>query len=214
MLNRQDKFFKPAFIILGIGMLLCINHTSAKDTVYVAQEAWHTGIVLKTSEISPDICPGIGKYKKYSYIDISWGDELYYQAIDPGIGLALRAVLFPTTAVIKYTGIRSSVKYYYKHANLMQIVLDSIQFNALCTYISTSFQRDSLNSIIPSTAYGKAANFYLAKRKYHLFRTCNTWVVAAFKNAGLKVNTFFVLTAGQLFRRLEKLRQAVFIQND
>jgi hypothetical protein len=38
--------------------------------------------------------------------------------------------------------------------------------------------------------------------------------MAAFKNAGLKVNTFFVLTAGQLFRRLKKLRQAVFIQKD
>jgi uncharacterized protein (TIGR02117 family) len=195
-------------------MFLCVCHTSANDTVYVVQEAWHTGIVLKTSEVSPEICPGIGKYKQYTYIDISWGDELYYQDIDPGIGLALRAVLFPTTAVIKYTGIHSSVKHYYKHSNLMQIVLDSTQFNALCSYISNSFQRDSLNSIIPSTAYGKAAHFYLAKRKYHLFRTCNTWVMAAFKNAGLKVNTFFVLTAGQLFRRLKKLRQAVFIQKD
>ncbi|MFW6222415.1 MAG: DUF2459 domain-containing protein [Bacteroidota bacterium] len=213
-MKSQEIDFKTAFVALAVSTFLCCKNISASDTVYVAQHAWHTGIVLKTSEISPEMCPGIAKYKKYSYIDISWGDEFYYQHIDPGIGLALRAVLFPTTAVIKYTGIRSSVKHYYKHSNLMQIVLDSGQFNSLCMYISKSFQRDSLNRIILSTAYGKAEHFYLAKRKYHLFRTCNTWVIKAFEKAGLKINSFFVLTSGQLFRRLKKLEQAVFIQKE
>ncbi len=206
--------FKTAFMAIAIIIVSCSKSIIAGDTVYVVQQAWHTGIVLKTSGISPETCPGIEKYKQYTYLDISWGDERYYQHIDPGIGLALRAVLFPTTAVIKYTGIRSSVTRYYKHSNLVQIVLDSTRFNSLCMYISKSFQRDSLNRIIPSTAYGKAEHFYLAKQEYHLFRTCNTWVIAAFEKAGLKINSFFVLTAGQLFRRLKKLEQAVFIQKE
>lgn len=180
-----------------------VSDLCAKDTIYIVQEGWHTGIILKTSSVSPPIFPEIKRYDHVSYIDIGWGDEKFYQAEGTPVGLAARAILFPTSAVVQLFALKWPVEEFYPRSE--QIVLDSLEFHALCRFISDSFQRDHEGNIIPSTVYGPTDVYFKAHRKYHLFRTCNTWVALALKEAGLDVRSFLVLTAGQMFRQLERL---------
>jgi len=180
-----------------------VSNLCAKDTIYIVQEAWHTGIILKTNSVPPAIFPEIKSYDHVSYIDISWGDEKFYQAEGTPVGLAARAILFPTSAVIQLFGLKWPVEAFYPRSE--PIILDSLEFNALCRFISDSFQRDNEGKIIPSSVYGPTDIYFKAQRKYHLFRTCNTWVALALKEAGLDVRSFLVLTAGQLFRQLQRL---------
>lgn len=182
---------------------LLFTNLSAKDTIYVVKEGWHTGIILKTSAVPPGIFPEIKNYDHVSHIDIGWGDEKFYQAESTPVGLAARAILFPTSAVIQVFELKWPVEEFYAHRE--QILLDSLEFHALCHFISDSFQRDKEGKIIPSAVYDPTDVYFKAQRKYHLFRTCNTWVALALKEAGLDVRSFLVLTSGQLFRQLEHL---------
>ncbi len=185
----------------------------ASDTIYIVQEAWHTGIVIKTASVSEKIWPEIKNYTHYKYVDISWGDEKYYQTPGIQILLAARAILFPTNSVLRTMGFNKSLQKLYARPNIMQLVLDRVEMRRLCRFVNLSFRRNEKAQIIQSTV-GNTGHFFLAKRKYHLFRTCNTWVLLALKKAGMNVNSFMGLTAGQLFRRLEKLENARYISRE
>jgi uncharacterized protein (TIGR02117 family) len=206
MIYKHVKFF-----VLKSLLVICLfSGAFASDTIYIVQEAWHTGIILKTQSVSPGIFPEIKRYEHKKYIDISWGDERYYQNPGANILLALRAVIIPTQAVIRYIGFSLPLQKFYKRSTIMQITLERAEFDSLCFFIAKSFQRTDNGQIIASH-YGNRKLFFLAKRKYHLFRTCNTWVALALKKSGLPVNSYMALTASQLFRRLEKLDKAVYI---
>ncbi len=191
------------FLSIGFLLFICtIIHAS--DTIYIVQEAWHTGIVLKTRDVSREIWPEIKNYQEKKYIDVSWGDERYYQKPGINILLAARAVFFPTTAVIRLLGFDSAIEHFYFDYRSIRVIMDSTQFNALCHSIAYSLRRNDQHNVIPSMVYGKSEKFFIAKRKYHVFRTCNTWVLLLLKHAGLSVNPFMAITSGQLFRRLKK----------
>lgn len=184
----------------------------SQDTIYIAQEAWHTGLIIKKASISSDIFPEISNYKRSSYIDIGWGDEKFYQHPRNHVGLAARAILFPTSSVIRMIGFHKPVEEFYKNSKRVQIVLDSAEFNALCRFVSESFIRNENGNIMASSVYGPNNIFFIAKRKYHLFRTCNTWIALALKEAGLDIRSAFILNARQLFRQLRRLDNAVYFK--
>jgi len=196
--------FRSLIVIL----VVCSNHTIVlpNDTVYIVQAGWHTGILLNTSSVPAVIFPEIENYRYASYIDIGWGDEKFYQAEGIPIGLALRAVIFPTSSVIRIVGYRSPIEKLYVNGRKEAIILDSTGFSDLLNFISGNFKRDSIDRIIPSKVYGTSNIFFESTNKYHLFRTCNTWVASALKESGVEIRSCCILTARQLFRKIKKTR--------
>jgi len=160
-----------------------------------------------------DILPAT-EQPRAKYIDVSWGDEKYYQIAGKNMLLASRAVLFPTKAVIRLVSFDEEIRSRYNSGCHIQIILDSTEFFELCNFIAKSYARDEKGNIIPSTLYRKSNVFFLAKRKYHLFRTCNTWVALAFKKAGFDICTFLLITASQLFNRLREIPGATLLSKD
>ncbi len=181
-------------------------------TVYIVQEAWHTGIILPVDDVPEYILPEISKFNDSRFLDVSWGEEKYYQFPHPGFFIAASAVLWPTSAVIRLSPFSGSPVKVFPHSKIMEIPMGKDHFYRLCRFISGSFCRDDNGEIIPSTVYRKSRTFFLAKRKYSVFRTCNTWVALAMKESGFDTGTFLLITAGQLFRRLKKIEGANFIQ--
>lgn len=188
------------------------THDESTYTIHVVQEAWHTGIVISVDDIPPTIFPELTRYSRSKYIDFGWGDEKYYQHPNPGILLGARAVLWPTSAVIRMVGFSNQLEDFYTQSTIMELTLDQEKFYDLCTFISESFMRDNAGTIIPSTIYRKSNTFFLAQRKYSVFRTCNTWAALALKEIDFDISTFFLVTANQLFRRLKKLDKARYIR--
>ncbi|MFW6352010.1 MAG: DUF2459 domain-containing protein [Bacteroidota bacterium] len=174
-------------------------------TVSVVQQAWHTGIILPVKQINPDIWPEVSSFKEKKYVDVSWGDEKFYQASGNPVLLAARAILWPTQSVMRIYPFSISVSSSYtSEARFLEIELTQQQFDRLTRFFANSLMRDESDQTIASDAYGKSRYFFLSKRKYHLFRTCNTWVALAFKQSGLENRSCCVLNANQLFRELGK----------
>jgi hypothetical protein len=49
------------------------------------------------------------------------------------------------------------------------------------------------------------SRFYSATGRFHLFRTCNTWVAEALRSAGLPISPAFAFTAGNLSYQVKQL---------
>jgi uncharacterized protein (TIGR02117 family) len=194
------------------GQAIMANETERTFTVHVVQERWHTGIVFQTRDIPTGIFPEINKYRHQKYLDVSWGDEHYYQDPEPGIATNARAVLWPTPSVILLLGFSNDIYSFYQQATIMKIKMDQAEFLELCRFISNSFVRDSSGTIVPSAYMGISNRFFLAHRHYSIFRTCNTWVALALKASGYQISTFFLITKNQLFRRMKKLQNTAFVR--
>jgi uncharacterized protein (TIGR02117 family) len=176
------------------------------DTVFVVQQAWHTGIIFQTKDVNAASWPEIHQYTSKKYVDVSWGDERFYQADGRPVFLAARAVLWPTQSVMRIFPFELSPQASYgSGARIMAIAVNSKQLKALSCFVANSYQRDSTDTPQLSTFQETNRYFYLARRKYHLFRTCNTWVALAFKEAGFDVRSCCILNANQLFRQLEEI---------
>ncbi len=178
--------------------------------VYVVQQAWHTGIILKVSDINPDDWPGISAYDQYAFIGLGWGDEAFYQSHENLFWLGFKAALWPTSSVIRLdTYYRNPVDFYSRHGRSQALILDADQFSRLCQLLAGSFQRNAENEIILSSLSPDNMNFYQAREKYHLFNTCNTWMARIIHHSGLSVRVFGILTARQLFRQLQAQPEAL-----
>ncbi|TCO09757.1 DUF2459 domain-containing protein [Natronoflexus pectinivorans] len=179
--------------------------------VYVVQNRWHTGLVFRVDDLNADIWQEAESFTDRRWVDIGWGDERFYQADGSPVHLAARAVLWPTSSVLQVFPFSNPLRLAYgENARILRIPVNESQLTALMQYVADSYLRNKEGKAQPSSVYGESRHFFRATRKYHLFRTCNTWVVNGFKEAGLPVRSFCVLNANQLFRRLSKIPGAEF----
>jgi len=173
---------------------------------FVLQAGWHTGIVLRTKDILPEDWPEVVNYQRYTFVDIGWGDEHFYQDDEDSPALAVRAALIPTSSVIHIVPFNvHPLKLYGGETFLKRIDATSAEFSALCRIISSSFKRDKNGNLIKSQVKKNSSNFFEAKGKYHIFNTCNTWVVRCLKEAGYDVSPGGVITKQQLIKALENM---------
>jgi len=187
--------------------------TESLYQVWVIQEYWHTGLVFRVEDIDTMHWPAIRNFKYRDFIDIGWGDEKFYQSPGNPVFLAARAILWPTPSVLQVYQFSIPVRAAYgSRSRIMRIPLNGKQFEALTGFVSESFVYDKSGNPVASRAYGESENFFLAQGKYHLFRTCNTWVAIAFKYAGFDTRHLCVLNANQLFRQLSRIPGAAIVE--
>jgi uncharacterized protein (TIGR02117 family) len=200
--------------LLSLFSIITYSKTNAneKHAVCIIQERWHTGIVLKTSDVPSTIFQEIENYTSHTYIELSWGDEKYYQLPSPGISIGAKALFWPTQAVIRISAFSRDINQYYADATILEIPMNKEEFFQLCRFLAESFERSKEGKIQPSTFYRNSNTFFLAKRKYSLLRTCNTWVVLGIKESGFDVTSFLAITANQLFRRLDKIDGSEYLR--
>lgn len=215
--NRRFVILFLFTILYSYTQATTISKVSLKTDqlyVYVVQSAWHTGIILKTENIDSEIWPEVIQYQNFSLIDIGWGDEKFYQNTGSPFFLAARAILWPTPSIIELYAFNSlPAVINNEKARILKIPVTEDQLRALCVFISNSFLRNQLGEVQLSRLYETNTRFFLATQKYHLFKTCNTWIAIAFKKSGFQIRSNFVLNANQLFRQLKKIPDSEFIKS-
>lgn len=183
------------------------KHTNSRTfTFYIAQVAWHTGIVLDISTLPDSLFSTLKPLDRNRYVDIGWGDEAFYQEPGTNILLALRAVLWPTRAALRVYGFwNEPVQHYGSYGSLYQLNVSEEQYIRLIQYISESFVVSTEGNAVASQRRVGSQYFFLAVQRYHLFRTCNTWVARALRESDLNVRVCCVLTRRQLARQVRKV---------
>lgn len=173
-------------------------------TVYVVQRDWHTGIAVRRQEIPSDLWPERADFPTAEYLEAGWGDADYYQSPNPGLGLALKAALWPTRSVLNVEAIPDGVPARYPCSRIIELRLPPEGFRRLVRFIHDSFDRrgQARTAPLPSSLPGHN-HYYPARGSFHLFNTCNTWILRGMRQAGLPLDGGLSMTAAGLRWRLE-----------
>ena len=177
----------------------------SSENIYIARQGLHTGIVIPTRTIESVLPQLYDRFSGTPYIEFGWGDRAYYQSDEVTLGMTVKALVWPTSSVVRVVAIPERPDIHFADNDLETLCLDQKQFALLIAFISNSFLRDSDANIIKSKDDTiNDSEFYQAEGRYHVFNTCNNWTAKGLKSAGLKISPTFKVTAGSVMGYLSK----------
>jgi uncharacterized protein (TIGR02117 family) len=174
-------------------------------TIYVVSHGWHTGLVLKTADLSTELFPGLYNIYDSDYIELGWGDEGFYTAKKITAPLVLKAALLPTPSVMHVAGFRGPVERFYQVSDIIEVELQDEQFNQLCAFVNKTFARteDGEPITLGPGLYGDST-FYRAQGSYYFPKTCNIWTANALKHADCAIIPQIATTADNVLSQSKK----------
>jgi len=168
-------------------------------SIFVVNYGWHSSIVIKKADIAQADLPEINDFPAAEYLEFGWGDWDYYQAPDPGLGLALKAALWSSRSALHVAGFKGAVDNYFRGSEIVEIALSDEALRALIRFVSATFSKpDAAGPVETQPGLYPNSRFYSATGRFHLFRTCNTWVAEALRSAGLPTSPALAFTAANL----------------
>jgi len=184
--------------------------------VYLVKYNWHVGILISIDSISKSCFPFITEKTEGKFIDIGWGDEEFYQNEETDYALAAKAILWPTSSVVRtgvyYNNIESISQY---SDYCVKFSLNQEQFGDVVQFINDSFDTIGTGGlVIVSEKSNGRVIFYKSVHSYHLFYTCNTWVAEALNSAGFDIDPDDVITANELFYEVSDFGQILKYEED
>ncbi len=178
--------------------------------VYVVRQDWHLGIAIRRQDIPPAIWPQIRDFPDVEHLEVSWGDQDYYPAPEPTLGMACKAAFLPTGSVLHVVGFDGPVEAYFRDSDIVEIALSQAGFERLGRFISQTYastDSDGVDQV--KKGLFRNSRFYPARGTFHIFRTCNKWVAQALRSAGCPISPFYALTADNVIYQVSKFGTVV-----
>lgn len=180
-----------------------VNNVDSTKRIYLVNHGWHAGIVLNKADIPDSVWRESQDFPNAKYLEIGWGDKDYYQTPNPHLGIAIKAILWPTTGVLHIVGFNKAVTSYFPSSEIIQVSLSNEGFERMIRYIAASHYQDpdGISKPITKGLYGNS-HFYLSGEKYYLFKTCNVWTAEALSAAGCPIRPAFSITVEGLMSQI------------
>lgn len=188
---------------LGLGLLPAPHRQPAPGQptvpVYLMSNGWHVWVALpaRTERDETDWAAWLagsslaGRLNEGDYVAFGWGDRDFYlntrRPVDFRPDLALAALLGRGAAAMHVMRV-SETALSGPDLKTRRLDVDALQYHALAAYIQTGFALGSSGRPQPLTepGFGLDDAFFEATGRYSPFRTCNEWVGAGLRAAGLK----------------------------
>ncbi|MBF0430330.1 MAG: DUF2459 domain-containing protein [Fibrobacteria bacterium] len=199
-------FIVLAFAVMGLSAegesVDTAENSTSSTSIFLVIHGGHSGIVLKQRDIINLDWPIDSTFKQSEYIEVGWGDRNYYMNSDHSLSTTLKALFLPTKSVLHVVSVKGQIKDEFSERTLLEFKVTKAAVNELYDYIKTKFEFDTngRQSPLAKGLYGES-HFYAGKEYFYCLKTCNTWSGKALRVAGVRVNTFFLLTARALQRR-------------
>lgn len=219
-------------IIIFLFCISCLGHNQKQkytqsyqsvhlnaDTVYsiwIVNHGWHTGIIIKTADISPSYFLSYPDFPENNFLEFGWGDKDFYQdgGMDIDYWLTIKAALWPTSSVVHVVGFDSPVEKYFSYSGLIMLSIPDTAFSTMLSFIDLASEKDSSGQaiLIGKGLYGNS-RFYEGEATYYFPKTCNVWTAQCLKEAGLPLYPLkfqrsavlmeFISEYGKVIRRRE-----------
>ncbi len=173
-------------------------------TVYIVNHGLHTGIAFPQKDAAPYMY-SFDDFKSARYLEIGWGDEIYYQTDPNTLWMGIRALFWPTDSVLHVAALNTDPVKYFNNNKVVPLKLSKTGFIKLVEYINSSFTLDEKKKTIKlgNGLYG-TSKFYRAVGAFHLFNNCNTWSARAIHYSGFPINTCCVFTSKNIMYQLKQ----------
>ena len=165
-------------------------------SIYVINHGWHTGIAVRRADIPEGVWPQHRDLLASEYVEVGWGNRDFYLAPEGTVWLALKAAVWPTPGVLHVVGFDGPMERFFDGREIVQVLVSDRGFHQLAVVIQDAYAKDEAGTPIV-VGPGQYANsrFYVAREKYYVLKTCNTWTVTALRAAGLPVVPLSAVTA-------------------
>jgi uncharacterized protein (TIGR02117 family) len=175
------------------------------QAIYVANHGWHTGVIIPAREINREMPVLKDRFGDAEYYEFGWGDAKFYQAGEISFGLGVRALCWPTDAILHVVALPNDPQTYFSTSEVATLFITKQGYDRLREFIRLSFARDSLGNTQTTGRgiYGDS-HFFRAEGKFFLTNTCNKWTAKAIKSAGLNIPVTFRFTAGSIMKYLHQ----------
>ena len=172
------------------------------QVLYLVDHGRHVGLVVPAVELQRHL-PELKKaFPTARLIEVGWGDRAFYRDERAGTGLALRALFWPTDAVLHLVPLSQLPNVTFFGLPVLELKVSSAGMDRLLREVAASFARDAAGNpkAVGVGRYG-GGRFYASVESYHLLHTCNTWVARRLVAAGLPLRPALAFTAGALMRQ-------------
>jgi uncharacterized protein (TIGR02117 family) len=157
----------------------------ADKTVYLIHNGWHSGIVVQTSDLPPDVLPERADFPRVRSLEVGWGDRDFYMARGIGVWTSLKAAFIPTASVLHIAGFSEPVTEFFPDGDIIEFRLSAAALDRLGRYIHDSLdRRESARAHALGPGLYGTSRFYPAIGYFHMFNTCHTWTAGALRAAG------------------------------
>ncbi|MCF7792322.1 MAG: DUF2459 domain-containing protein [Victivallales bacterium] len=193
---------KTLLIFIILFPITVTAHSGNK--IYIISIEKHSGIIIPYKGSDTSYLANKDEFKNDIYIEYGFGDKRYYMSkTEPSLYTGARAVLLPTSSVIRVTG--ADLKHYREQpkAVLYDLTLNDKKLRLLNKFVKQSFTlKQGYAFPIGISNYGDGY-FYSGCHDFYLFNTCNSWVAKALKYSDIDVNDWFIVTSDGLKERIE-----------
>jgi uncharacterized protein (TIGR02117 family) len=176
-------------------------------SVWIVDHGWHTGLVLPTADLPAGVWPERDDFPGARFLEVAWGDRDFYTTPDAGLWLAVKAALASRGSVLHVVGLDRPVRDAFAGSEVVEVEVSRAGLDALARFIDGTYTRGGRTRAprLGPGLYGDGA-FYPAGGSYSLLYTCNTWTVAALREAGCPTEAGRTLTAGGVLRQVRGMR--------
>ncbi len=167
--------------------------------IWVVSHGWHTGIVVRRQDVPDGLWPQLRDFAESELVEVGWGERDFYMAPAGSSGMALKAALWPASSVLHVVGFSGPAERDVPAREIVEIKVSRPGFEKLAAFIQETYERDEAGGVV-RLGPGQYPNsrFYLAREKYHAFKTCNVWTARALRAAGCPITPFHALTASNV----------------
>ena len=170
--------------------------------ITVFSEGWHTGVVLKSEDVSHAEWYDDLDFEQSEYLELSWGDEALFRSEKLTPWLIFSALFLPTVTVIRVAAVRQKPAKHYAKQLLRTYDITRDQLGALLCAVVDSIRREKVSSEL--MCLGKGAReqevYFRGRERYFISRSCNRWTALLLRKAGFEVHAIF---APALFEQLD-----------
>jgi uncharacterized protein (TIGR02117 family) len=202
-------WFACALIFPKIKMKAEESKAPKEVTIYVRTNGTHTDIVMPRNINLPNSVVSFNWNNlvndslfqdvdsNYRYVAIGWGDKGFYLDTPEWKDLKL------STAFKAVFGLGSTAMHvtYYRHMEAGEhtkaIAISALDYQNLIAEITQGFDlQNGTPQLIAHPSYGTHDNYFEAKGRYSLFKTCNVWTGNTLKKANITMGLWTPLQGG------------------
>lgn len=192
------KLYTLLTLLLFLAGCANSNHKNSEKSnepqkeIYVVNYGWHSGIIIKKSDIPQHLIPEKDDFPRDEFLEIGWGNKQFYQTKKHKIFLAAKALFIPGQSTIYIDGFSRNPKQEYMGDNLVRLKLSPEKLSNLLQEIDKSFDRKG-----QKRATATMAGFYDAVGHYGILNTCNMWTARVLKSGGLPISASIYSTTAK-----------------
>lgn len=180
-------------IVLLYGLAACIGAViptrPAKracpptQEVFIASNGLHLHLIFPKAQLDSGWLAKLQIPARAQYVSFGWGDRAFYLGTptwgDFRLSVGLRAAFLRSETALHVT--------YYQRArkDWLALPLCNAQADVLLRYVQESFA-SSAGLPLEAPGYSSRDQFFAARGRYSLLKTCNNWVNNGLKQAGVR----------------------------